>query len=53
MFILYFTKKFNCRVALEKDPEYVRALLVLGQTLLQVNQIAEAVECLENAISKV
>ncbi|KAL8458857.1 hypothetical protein ACS0TY_035550 [Phlomoides rotata] len=40
------------RVALEKDPEYVRALLVLGQTLLHVNQIAEGVECLEKAISK-
>ncbi|KAL6585281.1 hypothetical protein OROMI_004570 [Orobanche minor] len=40
------------RLALEKDPGFVRALLILGQTLLQNKQFSEAAECLENAISK-
>ncbi|KAL3825018.1 hypothetical protein ACJIZ3_021047 [Penstemon smallii] len=40
------------RLALEKDPGYVRGMLVLGQTLLQQKQFAEATECLESAISK-
>ncbi|PIN23871.1 Inner membrane protein translocase involved in respiratory chain assembly [Handroanthus impetiginosus] len=40
------------RLALEKDPGYVRALLILGQTLLQNKQFAEAAEWLESAISK-
>lgn len=40
------------RLALDKDPDYVRALLVMGQTLLQNGQPAEATEYLERAISK-
>ncbi|EPS69471.1 hypothetical protein M569_05294, partial [Genlisea aurea] len=40
------------RLALEKDPANIRALLILGQTLLQNKQLSEAVECLEAAISK-
>ncbi|XP_058187094.1 ALBINO3-like protein 2, chloroplastic [Rhododendron vialii] len=40
------------RLALDKDPEYVRALVVMGQTLLQDEQLAEAAEYLERAISK-
>ncbi|XP_059436923.1 ALBINO3-like protein 2, chloroplastic [Corylus avellana] len=40
------------RLALDKDPEYVRALIVMGQTLLQNGQPAEATEYLERAISK-
>ncbi|KAL6496878.1 hypothetical protein OROGR_028807 [Orobanche gracilis] len=40
------------RLALEKDPGFVRALLILGQTLLQNKQFSEAAECLESAISK-
>ncbi|KAF7130596.1 hypothetical protein RHSIM_Rhsim10G0138100 [Rhododendron simsii] len=40
------------RLALDKDPEYVRALVVMGQTLLQDKQLAEAAEYLERAISK-
>ncbi|KAI3455728.1 hypothetical protein Pfo_012391 [Paulownia fortunei] len=40
------------RLALEKDPGYVRALLIMGQTLLQNKQFAEAAECLESAVSK-
>ena len=43
----------NCRVALDKDPGNVRALLILGQTLLQKEHYAEAAEFLEKAISKV
>lgn len=42
-----------CRLALDKDPEYVRALVLMGQTLLQDKQLAEAAEYLERAISKV
>ncbi|KAG6425749.1 hypothetical protein SASPL_109953 [Salvia splendens] len=40
------------RVALDKDPGNVRALLILGQTLLQKEHYAEASEFLEKAISK-
>ncbi|KAG8380259.1 hypothetical protein BUALT_Bualt07G0174600 [Buddleja alternifolia] len=40
------------RLAIEKDPGYVRALLIMGQTLLQNKQLAEATECLESAIAK-
>ncbi|KAL7100410.1 hypothetical protein ACP275_09G144000 [Erythranthe tilingii] len=40
------------RLALEKDPEHVRALLIMGQTLLQNKQFAEATDSLESAISK-
>ncbi|CAL5321949.1 unnamed protein product [Camellia sinensis] len=40
------------RLALEKDPDYVRGLIVMGQTLLQSGQLAEATEYLERAISK-
>ncbi|KAL1568713.1 ALBINO3-like protein 2, chloroplastic isoform X1 [Salvia divinorum] len=40
------------RVALDKDPGHVRALLILGQTLLQKEHYAEASEFLEKAISK-
>ncbi|XP_042048070.1 ALBINO3-like protein 3, mitochondrial isoform X3 [Salvia splendens] len=40
------------RVALDKDPGNVRALLILGQTLLQKEHHAEAAEFLEKAISK-
>ncbi|KAH7859419.1 hypothetical protein Vadar_000900 [Vaccinium darrowii] len=40
------------RLALDKDPEYVRALVLMGQTLLQDKQLAEAAEYLERAISK-
>ncbi|KAI5650164.1 hypothetical protein M9H77_36169 [Catharanthus roseus] len=40
------------RLALEKDPEHVRALLIMGQTLLQTGLLTEAIEYLERAISK-
>ncbi|XP_042482878.1 ALBINO3-like protein 2, chloroplastic [Macadamia integrifolia] len=40
------------RLALEKDPEYMRALVVLGQTLFQKGMLTEAIEHLERAISK-
>ncbi|GLT55387.1 hypothetical protein SLA2020_285150 [Shorea laevis] len=40
------------RLALDKDPEYVKALIVMGQTLLQNGQPAEATEYLERAIFK-
>lgn len=43
----------NCRVALVKDPGHLRALLIMGQTLLHTNRYAEAAECLEKTISKV
>ena len=41
------------RLALEKDPGYVRGLVLMGQTLLQKTQLSEATEYLERAISKV
>lgn len=44
---------FACRLALDKDPEYVRAMVVLGQTLLQTEEPEEAAEYLERAVSKV
>ncbi|XP_010250467.1 PREDICTED: ALBINO3-like protein 2, chloroplastic isoform X2 [Nelumbo nucifera] len=40
------------RMALEKDPEYIRALVVLGQTLMQKGLLLEAIEHFEHAISK-
>ncbi|KAL0015511.1 hypothetical protein SO802_002580 [Lithocarpus litseifolius] len=40
------------RLALEKDPDHLRALLVMGQTLLQNGQLAEATGYFERAISK-
>ncbi|KAM7270762.1 hypothetical protein ACFE04_029976 [Oxalis oulophora] len=41
------------RLALDKDPNYVRAMIVMGQTLYQKRQHAEATEYLERAISKI
>jgi len=41
------------RLALEKDPECVSAMIGLGQALLQDEEPAEAAEHLERAISKV
>lgn len=41
------------RLALEKDPGYVRGLVLMGQTLLQKTQLSEATKYLELAISKV
>lgn len=43
----------DCRLALAKDPEYISAMIVLGQTLLQRDEPREAAEYLEGAISKV
>ncbi|KAK6916161.1 Tetratricopeptide repeat [Dillenia turbinata] len=40
------------RLALDKDPEYVRALTVMGQTLIQKGLLGEAIEHLERAIAK-
>ncbi|XP_010511397.1 PREDICTED: ALBINO3-like protein 2, chloroplastic isoform X2 [Camelina sativa] len=40
------------RLALEKDPGYVRGLVLMGQALLQKTQLAEATQYLELAISK-
>lgn len=40
------------RLALEKDPGSIRALVIIGQTLLHKKQFSAATECLENAISK-
>ncbi|KAJ7973609.1 ALBINO3-like protein 2, chloroplastic [Quillaja saponaria] len=39
-------------MALDKDPEYVRALIMMGQTLLQKGLPAEATEYLERAVFK-
>ncbi|CAI0467776.1 unnamed protein product [Linum tenue] len=41
------------REALVKDPDYIRALAVLGQTLLQKGEYAEAAQHLERVISKI
>ncbi|OVA16271.1 Membrane insertase OXA1/ALB3/YidC [Macleaya cordata] len=40
------------RLALEKDPDHVRALVVLGQTFLQKQMLTDATDYLERAISK-
>ncbi|KAI3802356.1 hypothetical protein L1987_30487 [Smallanthus sonchifolius] len=40
------------RLALEKDPEYVRALIVMGQILMKDDKLVEATELLERAIAK-
>lgn len=40
------------RLALDKDPENVRALIIMGQTQLQDGMLAEAIEHLEHAISR-
>lgn len=40
-------------MALDKDPNYVRALVVMGQTLLQKEQLEEATDYLERAVTKV
>lgn len=40
-------------MALDKDPNYVRALVVMGQTLLQKEQLEEASNYLECAVAKV
>ncbi|PIA41486.1 hypothetical protein AQUCO_02200124v1 [Aquilegia coerulea] len=40
------------RLALKKDPEYVTAKVVLGQALLGKGMLTEALECFEDAISK-
>ncbi|XP_031401334.1 ALBINO3-like protein 2, chloroplastic [Punica granatum] len=39
-------------LALDKDPEYIRAMVVIGQTLLHIEEPDEAAEYLERAISK-
>lgn len=41
------------RLALEKDPEYLQAMVILGQALYQKEQFAEAAKYLERAASKV
>ncbi|KAL1807320.1 hypothetical protein ACET3Z_030388 [Daucus carota] len=41
------------RLALKKDPEHIRSLIVLGQTLLQDGMLAEAVENLDHAVSNI
>ena len=41
------------RLAIAKDPENVRALLIIGQTLLQDGSLPEATEYLERTIAKV
>ncbi|KAL3353717.1 hypothetical protein AABB24_018441 [Solanum stoloniferum] len=40
------------RLAIAKDPENVRALLIVGQTLLQDGSLPEATEYLERTIAK-
>ncbi|KAK3039066.1 hypothetical protein RJ639_028517 [Escallonia herrerae] len=45
-------KIINYRLALDKDPECARALLVMGQTLVQEGRHAEATVYLERAITK-
>ncbi|KAL8218171.1 hypothetical protein R6Q57_021544 [Mikania cordata] len=40
------------RLALKKEPEYVRALIVMGQILLKNEKLDEATEYLERAIAK-
>ncbi|KAH0747740.1 hypothetical protein KY285_009397 [Solanum tuberosum] len=40
------------RLAITKDPENVRALLIIGQTLLQDGSLPEATEYLERTIAK-
>ena len=40
-------------MALDKDPNYVRALVIMGQTLLQKEQLVEATDYFERAITKV
>ncbi|KAL5731885.1 hypothetical protein ACHQM5_004570 [Ranunculus cassubicifolius] len=40
------------RLALKKDPEYSRALVLLGQALMQQSKLTEATEYIERAISK-
>ncbi|KAJ0248253.1 Uncharacterized protein HA466_0153830 [Hirschfeldia incana] len=40
------------RLALEKDPEYLQAMVILGQALYQKEQFAEAAKYLERASSK-
>ncbi|GKV47584.1 hypothetical protein SLEP1_g54474 [Rubroshorea leprosula] len=42
----------SLKLALEKDPDYVRAMVVLGNTLMQEEMLVEAREYLEHAISK-
>lgn len=44
---------FPHRLAIEKDPQYVKAMIVLGQTLMQEGLLEEASEYLDCAISKV
>lgn len=40
------------RLALQKDPEYVKALIVMGQILMKDEKLVEATEYLERAIAK-
>ncbi|PWA50546.1 hypothetical protein CTI12_AA472520 [Artemisia annua] len=40
------------RMVLEKDPEYVRALVVMGQILIQDEKLVEATEYLDRAVTK-
>ncbi|CAN8277784.1 unnamed protein product [Cochlearia groenlandica] len=40
------------RLALEKDPEYIQAMIILGQALYQKEEFAEAAKHLEQAASK-
>lgn len=44
---------FLFRLALEKDPEYLQAMVILGQALYQKEQFAEAAKYLDRAASKV
>ncbi|GMN25994.1 hypothetical protein TIFTF001_001138 [Ficus carica] len=43
---------YMLELTLEKDPESIRGMMLLGQTLLQKGELAEAIEYLERAIPK-
>ncbi|KAL5538697.1 hypothetical protein UlMin_044465, partial [Ulmus minor] len=40
------------KLALDKDPHFIKALIVMGQTQMQKGQLEEAIEYLERAISR-
>lgn len=40
-------------MALAKDPEYVRALIAMGQILIKDEKLVEATDYLERAVAKV
>lgn len=54
-YLLFFfsSEVFAYRLAIEKDPDHIRSMVVLGQSLMQKQWLPESIGVLEHAVRKV